>query len=208
MKRLYGGLKMRWLTVVLFAVIAGAYTAAVMLIPRLSGTSFQDIAITFEWWVIFAVIIVVNCEKSWEAMLKCFVFFVISQPVVYTVEVLAGSINMDQALMYLHLWLPRILLTLPGGFIAYFCKKQNVFGSIVLGLGNTIQAVMGVYYLGMVIRNFPYHLLSTIVCFGSIIVMSFCIQKQKKYRLVSLLVPVICTVLIGIAAKMFGLTVF
>lgn len=208
MKRLYGGLKMRWLTVVLFAVIAGAYTAAVMLIPRLSGTSFQDIAITYEWWVIFAVIIVVNCKKSWEAMLKCFVFFLISQPVVYTVEVLGGALSLDKAWIYLQLWLPKIILTLPGGFIAYFCKKQTIPGSIVLGLGNTIQAVMGVFYLGMVIRNFPYHLLTVLLCFASIIWMSLFIQKSKKHRLIAIILPFVCTALICIAARILGLTIF
>ncbi|MCQ2439663.1 MAG: hypothetical protein MJ074_07860 [Oscillospiraceae bacterium] len=71
MKRLFGDMKMSWLTVILFAVAAGVYTGVMMLIPALADTSFQDIGISYEWWVIFAVIIVVNCGKSWEAMLKC-----------------------------------------------------------------------------------------------------------------------------------------
>ena len=199
---------MRWPHVLLFALLAGVYTAAVMLFSCLENTSFQDIAITFEWWVIFAVIIVVNCEKSWEAILKCFVFFVISQPVVYTVEVLAGALSLDKAWIYLQLWLPKIILTLPGGFIAYFCKKQTIPGSIVLGLGNTIQAVMGVFYLGMVIRNFPYHLLTVLLCFASIIWMSLFIQKSKKHRLIAIILPFVCTALICIAARILGLTIF
>ncbi len=199
---------MRWPSVLLFALITGAYTGAVMLIPRLGGTSFQDIGITYEWWVIFAVIIVVNCKKSWEAMLKCFVFFLISQPVVYTVEIIFGSLSIEQGWSYLRLWLPKIFLTLPGGFIAFFCKKQNLFGSIVLGLGNTIQAIMGVYFFSSVIQNFPYHLLSTIVCFGSILCMSFFIQKKATCRLISILIPVVATVAVCIVAKFVGLTLY
>lgn len=207
MKRLFGGLKMRWPHVLLFALLAGVYTAAVMLFSCLENTSFQDIGITFEWWVIFAVIIVTNCKKSWDAMLKCFVFFALSQPIVYAVEVLAGSISMDQALMYLHLWLPKILLTLPGGFIAYFCKKQNILGSIVLGLGNTIQAIMGVYFVGAVIRNFPYHLLSAIVCFASIGCMTFCIQKKTLNRIIAILIPAVLTVAVIIFARLTGMSI-
>ncbi len=205
MRNLYGNLKMSWLSVILFAVIAGIYTGAVMLIDVLDGTSFQDIGVSHEWWVIFAVIIVVNCEKNWEAMLKCFVFFVISQPVIYAVEVLFGSLTIDMAIYYYRsFWLVMTFLTLPGGFIAYYCKKQNAAGAIVMGLGNTIQAIMGVSYLMKTVSDFPHHLLTTIVCFGSIFLMSFEIQKENRYRLISLLVPLVLTVLAMIFMAMTG----
>ena len=69
--KLYGQINMTWLKIIIFAVCVGVYSGVVMLIPALENTSFQDIGIAYEWWVIFAVIIVVNCEKNWEAMLKC-----------------------------------------------------------------------------------------------------------------------------------------
>ena len=190
MKRLYGNLKMKWLTVIMFAIVTGVYTGAIMLVNALADTSFQDIGISFEWWVIFAVIIVVNCEKNWEAMLKCFVFFLISQPLVYAVEVLFGPLTKDLATYYYRtIWFPRTLLTLPGGFIAYYCKKQNVLGAVVLGIGNAIQALMGVYYAAQAVSNFPHHLLSCLVSIGSIFLMTFQIQKSKKCRIISLLIP-------------------
>lgn len=209
MKRLYGDIKMSWWKVLLFAVAVGVYTGVVMMIPVLENTSFQDIGITYEWWVIFAVIIVVNCNKSWEAMLKCFVFFLVSQPVIFGVEVIFGHLALDQAWYYLStIWLIEIVLTLPGGFIAYFCKKQNLLGGVILGLGNTIQAAHGLLYLGTAIQKFPHHLLSGIVCIASIFVMSFCIQKQKKYRLVSILLPVVLVAVIVVYAKITGRTLF
>ncbi len=192
MKKLYGGLKMSWLTVILFAAAAGVYTGIVMLADALEGTSFQDIGIAYEWWVIFAVIIVVNCDRNREAMLKCFVFFLISQPLVYLVQILFGPLTVSQAWYYYRtIWLPATFLTLPGGFIAYYCKKQNMLGAVILGLGNTIQAFMGVSYLCQAFKSFPHHLLSGIVCFASIFIMSFYIQKEKKYRLVSVLLALI-----------------
>ncbi len=192
MKKLYGGLKMSWLTVILFAAAAGVYTGIVMLADALEGTSFQDIGIAYEWWVIFAVIIVVNCDRNREAMLKCFVFFLISQPLVYIVQILFGPLTVSQAWYYYRtIWLPATFLTLPGGFIAYYCKKQNMLGAVILGLGNTIQAFMGVSYLCQAFKSFPHHLLSGIVCFASIFIMSFYIQNEKKYRLVSILLALI-----------------
>ena len=57
---------MGWLAVILFAVVAGAYTGIVGSIPAAEGTSFKDIAISYEWWGIFAVVIASTCTKSWE----------------------------------------------------------------------------------------------------------------------------------------------
>ncbi len=196
---------MSWLTVILFAVIAGVYTGLILLVPFLDNTSFQDIGISYEWWVIFAVIIVVNCSKSWDAMLKCFVFFLISQPIIYLVQILFGSLSFDIAMSYyLATWLPMTFLTLPGGFIAYFCKKQNALGGIILGLGNTIQAVVGFVYFGMAFRSFPHHLLSALVCVASIIVMSVFIHKEKKNRLIAILLPIVLTALLLVFAKATG----
>ncbi len=205
MERLFGKLKMSCLTVIIFAVIAGVYTGAVMLIPALEGTSFQDIGIAYEWWIIFAVIVVVNCNRSWEAMLKCFAFFFISQPLVYAVEVLFGSLPLEMALYYYRgIWLPVIFLTLPGGFIAYFCKKQNVFGAIILGLGNTMLMVLGVSYLMQAIRKFPHHLLSAVVCFAAIVIMSLCIHKKKDNRWIAILLPLVLAALAIVLMKVTG----
>lgn len=209
MERLYGGLKLTWLKVILFAIAAGIYTGVVMVIPFLKDTSFQDIGISYEWWVIFAVIIVVNCEKSWDAMLKCFVFFLISQPLVYLVEILLGKLSFDMGWHYYsRIWLPMTLLTLPGGFIAYFCKKQNLPGGIILGLGNTIQAVLALVYFGMAIQRFPFHLLSGLVCVGSILVMTLSIQKEQKNRLIAILLPIILAAAILALLKATGRVLF
>lgn len=206
MENLYGGIKMTWLKVIVFAIITGVYTGVIMLVPALHDTSFQDIGITYEWWVIFAVIVVVNCQKNWEAMLKCFVFFLISQPLVYTTEVIWGGLTIDLALLYYGYWFVPTLLTIPGGLIAYYCKKQNLSGSIILGMGNTIQVFFGLFYAKAAIRSFPNHLLSSIVCFGSILVMGLSIQKKTKNRIVAIFLPVIMVTLLGILAKMTGRT--
>jgi len=206
-KNPFYSIKMSWLKVIIFSVLIGVYTGLIMLVPSLKNTSFQDIGISYEWWVVFAVLIVTNCEKSYEAMLKCFAFFLISQPLVYITEVLLGSLSFSLAkTYYLTIWLPATLLTIPGGFIAYFCKKQNPLGAVVLGLGNTIESVFGVYYIKEAITDFPYHLLSGIYCFCFIALMSLCIMKKAKYRIISVVIPVILTLLLIVFAKVTGRT--
>lgn len=209
MKKLFGSLKMSWLATIIFAVAAGLYTGLVMLVPAFKETSIQDIGISYEWWVVFAVIIVVNCKKDWEAMLKCFVFFLISQPLVYIVQVAVGSLGIEWAKMYyFKIWLPMTMLTLPGGLIAYYCKKQNLIGSVILGIGNTIQVVLGTYYAYQAVTDFPHHLLSSLICFISAIIMTYYIQQKTKHRVISLVLPVLLTVAAIVYTKLTGLSFF
>lgn len=147
----FGGLPMTWPIVCGFAVIIGIYVGVINQIPILHDTSFQDVAVTLEWWVLFAVLIVSNCKSAREAGLKCLVFFLISQPVIYLIEL--PAIGLDKALYYYtSIWLPISLLTLPGGAVAFLAKRQNALGAAILGVGNTIVALMGVSYFRQIGR--------------------------------------------------------
>lgn len=204
-EKLFGGLKMGWPAVVLFGAIAGIYTGIMGSVPALAESSFHDIAVSYEWWVIFAFIIAANCKKSWESALKVFVFFLISQPLCFLTEVALGTLTSDLAIYYYRaIWGPATLFTLPGGFIAFYIGKQNALGCVILGLGNTIQAVMGLHYLGMFIATPPFHLLTTIVCFGSIIVMTLAIQKSAKNRILAFAVALVATTALFALVVMSG----
>ncbi len=198
-KKLFGGLKMSWVHVIVFAVVAGVWTAAMNMIPITEGTSFRDIAVSYEWWLIFAFIIATNCEKSWESALKTFVFFLISQPLIFGLEVVFGGLDPQMAYYYIYSnWGPKIIMTLPGGFIAFFIKKQNWLGAIILGLGNAIQAILGVAYILEVIKNPPFHILTVIISFASIFIMTWSVQKETKYRVVSLVITaLVCALVVG-----------
>ena len=92
LKKLFGGLKMTWPRLILFAVVSGIVTGLIaLLVPE--GNSIRQIAVTFEAWIVLAIIIVVNCEKPLEAACKTFVYFLISQPLVYLIQVPFSSIG-------------------------------------------------------------------------------------------------------------------
>ena len=193
--KLFGGLKMSWPATVLFALGAGLYTAVMNSIPLTEGTSFRDIAVSYEWWVVFAFIIASNCKKGWESALKTFVFFLISQPLIFGVEVLLGTLSADMAWYYYStIWGPITLLTLPGGFIAHLITRQDALGCIILGLGCAIDCLMGVSYTLRMLSNPPYHLLTAVCCFVAAVVMCYCIQHDNKRRAASLLIALGVTV--------------
>ena len=95
-KKYFGEFNMTWLKVILLAIFTAVYTALINQVSFMKDTSFQDIAIYVDWWILFAVFIIVNCEKWWEASLKCFVFFLISQPLIYLIAVMSVSINLQK----------------------------------------------------------------------------------------------------------------
>lgn len=205
MKKIFGNINMNYLKVIIFALLVALYTGIVMCIPILKDTSFQDIGITYEWWVLFAVILVINCKSGLDAMIKCFLFFLISQPLIYLVQVLFGALEMDMAIYYYKNWIIPTILTIPGGFVAYYSKKENMIGSIILGVGNAILLFMGVSFINMAIKDFPHHLLSFIFCVGAVMFLTFNIQHKKKYRIVSLFVPVLLVVGVVVFALINGL---
>ena len=172
---------MTWGLVLLFAVATAVVTAVLNEIHALDGTSFQDIAISFECWILFAVFVVVNCEKWWEAALKCFVFFLISQPLIYLIEVPFEPLGWD-VFMYYDYWAKVTLLTLPGGAIAFLVKKKNWLSVIVLSVATCFLAYLSTYYLQSLLNNFPYHLLSAVFCLALAFFLVLVLLDEKKHR--------------------------
>ena len=81
MKKLFGGINLTWKKLIIFAVIAGVYTALMAMIPITKDTSFRDIAIMIEWWILFGIIIICNSKSPLDSALKCFVFFLIKSKI-------------------------------------------------------------------------------------------------------------------------------
>lgn len=185
-KKYFGGIRMTWTRVILFAVITAVYTAAVNEIPFLSNTSFRDIAVTFEWWILFAIFIIVNCDKWWEASLKCFVFFLISQPLIFLIEVPFEPIGWGLFTNYYGYWFFVTVLTLPGAAIAFLVKKQNWLSVAVLSVATGFLAWMGVDYFKSALSDFPHHLLTALFCFAQAIFLIFVLFDKKKLRIAAL----------------------
>lgn len=204
LNKLFGGLKMSWPAVIIFAVCAGVYTGIMGSIPAVENTSLHDIAEGYEWWVIFAFVIATNCEKNWESALKTFVFFLISQPLVFAVEVLFGHITIDLAWYYYSsIWGPATIITLPGGFLAYYIKKQNALGATILGFGCTLELIHAIFYAGKAIMNPPYHAISALVSLAALFIFVFAIQKETKNRVIAL---VVCAVVLLVLLVLLALT--
>ena len=200
MKKLFGGITMGWKKVILFSIITGIYTAVVNLIPFLKNTSFQDIAINPEAWILFAMIIIMNCETRGEAVIKTFVFFLISQPLIYLIEAVFGPVGFG-VFQYYKYWFIITLLTIPGAAIAFQVKKKGLLGALSLSVAVGFLGYMAVTYYRSLRLGFPNHLLSMIFCIVLAVTMIIMFIDELKLRLLSAIVLVAATVISLIVTK-------
>ena len=195
LKKIFGGLNITWPVVIAGAIAAGIYTGVMAMMPGVQDTSLTDICVTFESWVLFAAIIVTNTKTPVESALKCFVFFLISQPLVFLVQVpLSGWAIMG----YYKNWILWTIATLPLGFAGWYITKNNVVAVIVMAAGSIFLAFHAATFLGKFLSNPPWHILSFFFCVALILAMIFGCFEAGILRKVSL----------GIAAAALIVTTF
>ena len=207
MKRLFGGINLTWRKLIIFALVAGAYTALMALIPATNDTSFRDIAVFFEWWILFGIIIICNSKSPTDSALKCFVFFLISQPLVYLIQVPFSDMGW-KLFGYYRYWFYWTLACLPMGFIGYSIKKKNWLSVLILSPMIVALVFMGLGYINSAIESFPHHLLSGIACFSIITIVILSLFEEKKYRFVSFGIALITAIVILILNNGIGDTKF
>ena len=200
-RKYFGEFEMTWAKVIIFAVVTAVITAGLNEIHALNDTSFQDIAISYECWFLFAVFIIVNCKTWWEASLKCFVFFLISQPLIYLIEVPFEPLGWG-VFQYYRFWFIMTVLTLPGAAIAFQLKRKNWLSVAVLSVATAFLAAMCVDYFDTALHNFPHHLLSSIFCLALAVFFVFVLLDDKKHRIASLaIIAVVLAASTGITIR-------
>lgn len=157
-----------------------ATQSSILLVP--ANNSFHDIAVNLEAWVLFALIIITNCEKPLESSLKTFVFFLISQPLVYLLQVPFSTLGWG-IFGYYKYWFMITLLTLPGAFIGWYVKKTHILSGLILSVMLVLLAFQGISYIKEMTGSFPGHLLSCMFCFAQIPLYIIVILKNKYARI-------------------------
>ena len=192
-KKIFGGLNITWPKLVIFAILMGLYTALMAkFVP--DGNSFHDIAVTPEWWVLPAILIIVNSKKPLEAALKTFVFFLISQPLIYLFQVPFSDMGWG-LFGYYRYWFMITLLTFPGGFIGWFIKKDQWYSALILSVMTVYLIYTGVSYVPAMLENFPNHLISIIYCFSIVPIFIFAILKSRVPRLIGSILAAVSLVI-------------
>lgn len=184
--KLFGGIKMSWLKVIIFAVTTALITTIFLVVPIFKDTSFYEMGVAFESWILFAIIIMVNCEKPLESASKTFVFFLISQPLIYLFQVPFYEDRWDIFMFYPY-WFKLTLLTFPMAFVGWFVKKRNWLSLLILSPMIILLTLLGVRYMQWALFNFPDHIISAIFCFAQIILYLYAFFDDWKKKILGLI---------------------
>ena len=190
LKKLFGGIDLSWKKLIIFAILAAVYTATMAIIPITKDTSFRDIAATFEWWILFGIIIICNSKSKVDSALKCFVFFLISQPLIYLLQV-PFSWQGWHLFSYYKYWFIWTLLTIPMGYIGYYIKNDNILSAIILLPMLVLLGFTGLGFFSSMMEKFPFHMLSCIACFSMIILIVLGVLSKTKLRALCFIIVII-----------------
>lgn len=195
LEKLFGGIELTWKKLIISSVIIGVFVGLLMILP-LKDTAFQDIGVIFYWWVLFGVMIIMNSKSNLDAALKCFVFFLISQPIIYLVQVPFSTMGWG-LFGYYKYWFIWTILTLPMGYIGYYMKKNDLLAAIILLPALVLVALEGSSaYAGLMEK--PDLIVRAISTLFIIVVMAFGVLKNKVYRYVELALIAILTVVLSV----------
>lgn len=201
LRKVFGGLNLSWLTVIVAAVATGAYTAVMAMLPLVQDTSFQTIAVSFEAWILFGIIIIMNAKSNLDSALKCFVFFLISQPLVYFLQILLGGQGWG-LFRYYKIWFIWTLLCLPMGYIGYFIKKDKWWGYLILLPMIGLTALSYYDYLSSFTFCRPHYILTSIFCAAAMILYPIALFRNKKIQTTGAVISILLFVGITVYVAM------
>ncbi|MBO4265358.1 MAG: hypothetical protein J5922_04705 [Clostridia bacterium] len=197
LKKLFGGISLSWRKIIIFALASGIYTALAAIIPQLKETSFHAIAVTFEVWIFFGIIIIMNSKSNIDSALKCFVFFLISQPLVYLLQAPISSLGWD-LFGYYKYWFVWTVFCLPMGYIGYYIKKDKWWGYLILLPMIALTASSYYEYLSYFTFCYPYYLLISVFCAAAMLIYPNVLFNSKKIKITGTLISTVLITVITV----------
>ncbi len=194
--KIFGGINFTWPGVIIYAIGTAILTAIFLIVPIFKDTSFAKMGETMEAWVLFAIFIMANCKKPLEAAVKTFVFFLISQPLIYLLQV-PFSWQGWGLFQYYYYWFILTILTFPAAFIGWYIKKKNWLSILILSPMLVLLAGTAEGAIESAIKDFPHYIVTAIFCIAQILLYLYVFTEKLSQKLVGILIT--CAVLAVIA---------
>lgn len=185
---LYGGINLTWPKVILLAVVAAVITFVFLFFPIFKNTSFERMGVTFEAWIFFAVIIMSNCKKPLESAVKTFVFFLVSQPLIYLLQVPFSQMGWG-LFSYYKYWFIWTLLTFPLAYIGWYIQRKDWLSLLILSPLLIYLAVTTVNSFQFTASHFPLMLVTALFCLLQIVLYVYAFTSNIWQKLVGIIVP-------------------
>lgn len=196
--RLCGGLPMSWPVVLLFAVGTAVLTSVFLLVPAFQNTSFARMGETLEAWIFFAVLIMANAKKPLEAAAKTFVFFLVSQPLIYLIQV-PFSWQGWGLFGYYRYWFMLTLLTFPAAYIGWYIQKRNWLSLLILA--PVLYLLTETYVAGFLqaSKHFPRMIVMAVFCLTQVVLYLLAFTENRWQKMVGFLIPLAAALILLVA---------
>ena len=198
--KLFGGITFTWPKIILYAIGAAVLTSIFLIVPIFKDTSFMRMGETLEAWILLAIIIIANSNRPLESALKTFVFFLISQPLIYLIQV-PFTWQGWGIFQYYKFWFILTLCTFPAAYIGWYIKKKNWLSLLILMPMLILLAIIAEGSIRQVIYSFPHLLITTIFCIAQILLYLYVFTEKLSQKIVGLLVPIIVVVVMLLMPK-------
>ena len=144
---------------------------------------------TLEAWIFFAVIIIANTKSPLDSALKTFVFFLISQPLIYLLQVPFSWQGWGLFQYYKH-WFILTLCTFPAAYIGWYIRKKNWLSLLILMPALILLAYICEDGLKHVIHQFPNLLIMVVFCILQVLLYLYTFTEKISQKIIGALVPI------------------
>ena len=151
----------------------------------------------FGAWFVFALLIMPNSKSPLDSALKTFVFFLVSQPLIYLMQVPFSDMGWS-IFSYYKNWIVWTLLTIPMAFVGWFLRKRNWLSLLILSPAIVFLAGTAASVLTDTFYEPPYLLVAGLFCLGQVAVYTFAFTENKWQKLAVLAAVIITAVIVVI----------
>ena len=202
--RIFGGAPMGWPVVLLLAVGTAILTVVFLLFPVFQNTSFERMGVHLEAWIFFAVVIMSNCRRPLESACKTFVFFLVSQPLIYLLQVPFSALGWGLFRFY-KTWFVWTLLTFPMACVGWYITRRNTLSLLILLPVLCLLAYTGAESLQTAARHPPRLIVTALFCLGQVFLYPVVFTEKRWQKLVGVLVPLAAAAILLLAAPRIAL---
>lgn len=196
MNYLFGKINLTWKKIIISAIIIGTCVGLLNSIPYLFDTTITDIATYFDFWIFCGIFIIMNAKSNKDSALKCFIFFLISQPLIYLVEVPFSHMGWS-LFNYYKYWFIWTILTIPMGYIGYYIKKDKWYGLLILLPMLVLLSLSVEISLSGLIYSFPHHLINLIFVISSLLIYPLTLFNNKYIKYIGLTISILLIIIFG-----------
>lgn len=186
--RVFGGVDMKWWKVIVLAVATALVTFLFLVFPVFRGTSFERMGIDFEAWILFAVFIMANCKTPLDSALKTFVFFLVSQPLIYLFQVPFSDMGWG-LFGYYRTWFIWTLLTLPMAYVGWYIRRRDWVSLLILSPVIVYLTFVSVSSFRFAFDHFPLMLFTAVFCLLQVVLYLYVFTPKWWMRLLGFLAP-------------------